>query len=246
MRLTLMSTLGLIIILIISFSVHSKEIVFNMSQEGFAPFMIVDQGKQSGIMKDVLTEIAAKTGHTIKIVRYPRKRFEKATYQKSIDCSGSALEWVSHPQKFSKTEPIASLRDIIYSLKSKKLTFNKPSDFKGRSVGGVLGYHYPNLQKIYKKYLFDKQDSATEGHLLKKLYAGRINGIVCNEFVCDHLIKKYSLDKTLLTKSKLSLGSAEYRFLFGTQWERHIPSFNKVIGELKSSGKMEKIFEKYR
>jgi len=213
---------------------------------GFPPFIVVVPGKQvSGIVVDVLREVAALHGYQIQPTDAPKKRVEQMILEGQLDAAPRAMEWSDDPQRFLFTDPVIRIRDLVFSRRQAPLNYRSPDDLLGKSLGTHLGYSYPLLTPYFDSKKILRADAGTEKSMLLMLQAGRTDALVMNEWVALWLIKTENLQDQF-TASDTELDGYEYRLMFGPQWSDFVARFNRELARMKRDGRLARVIGKYR
>ncbi len=213
---------------------------------GFPPFIIVAPGQPiSGIMVDVLREIAAPQGYEIRATEAPKKRVEQMILEGQLDAAPRAMEWGGDRRLFLFTDPVLRVRDLVFSRRQAPLRYRSPDDLLGKWVGTHLGYSYPLLSPYFDSKKIMREDAGTEKSMLLMLQAGRTDAVVMNEMVALWLIKTENLQDQF-TSSDTELDGYEYRLMFGLRWSDFVAQFNRELARMKRDGRLERVISKYR
>lgn len=213
---------------------------------GFPPFIIDAPGQPtSGIVVDVLREIAGLHGYRIQPTDAPKKRVEQMILEGQLDASPRATEWGGDPKVFLFTDPVIRIRDLVFSRRQAPLRYRSPDDLLGKSVGTHLGYSYPLLTPYFDSKKILRADAGTEKSMLLMLQAGRTDALVMNEWVAAWLIKTENLQDQF-TASEAELDGYEYRLMFGPQWSDFVTQFNRELARMKRDGRLSRVIGKYR
>lgn len=213
---------------------------------GFPPFIIDAPGQPtSGIVVDVLREIAGLHGYRIQPTDAPKKRVEQMILEGQLDASPRATEWGGDPKVFLFTDPVIRIRDLVFSRRQAPLRYRSPDDLLGKSVGTHLGYSYPLLTPYFDSKKILRADAGTEKSMLLMLQAGRTDALVMNEWVAAWLIKTENLQDQF-TASETELDGYEYRLMFGPQWSDFVTQFNRELARMKRDGRLSRVIGKYR
>lgn len=85
-------------------------------------------------------------------------------------------------EQYLWTRDVLTLRDEIVSLKSKPFEYLSDHGFKGKSIGGILGYTYPHLDRLVDIKGAVRIDEKNDLINLKKLTSGgEVDAIIVNE-----------------------------------------------------------------
>lgn len=212
---------------------------------GFPPFIIVAPGQQiSGIVVDVLQEIAALHGYQIQHTDAPKKRVEQMILNDQLDAYPRAVEWGDAPARFLFTDSILRIRDLVFSRRQAPLRYRSPDDLLGKSVGTHLGYVYQKLTPYFDSKRILRADAGTEKSMLLMLQAGRTDALVMNERVALWLIMTENLQDQF-TASETELDGYEYRLMFGPQWSEFVAHFNRELARMKRDGRLARVIGRY-
>lgn len=213
---------------------------------GFPPFIIVAPGQPtSGIVVDVLQEIAALQGYQVRHTDAPKKRVEQMILDGQLDASPRALEWGGDPRVFVFTDSVIRIRDLVFSRRQAPLRYRSPDDLLGKSLGTHLGYVYPQLTPYFDSKKILRADAGTEKSMLLMLQAGRTDALVMNELVALWLIKTENLQDQF-SAADTELDGHEYRLMFGPQWSEFVAHFNRELARMKRDGRLARVIGKYR
>lgn len=213
---------------------------------GFPPFIIVAPGHpMSGIIVDVLREVATLQGYQILPTDAPKKRVEQMILEGQLDAAPRAKEWSDDPKRFLFTDSVIRIRDLVFSRRQTPLHYRSPDDLLGKSLGTHLGYIYPLLTPYFDSKKILRADAGTEKSMLLMLQAGRTDALVMNELVALWLIKTENLQDQF-TASETELDGYEYRLMFGPQWSEFVAHFNRELGRMKKDGRLSRVIDKYR
>ncbi|MEH6346183.1 MAG: hypothetical protein V7785_13915 [Bermanella sp.] len=129
----------------------SPTIIFNMTPSGYPPVMTNELGEDpTGIMFEVLNEIASRKGHQITIKTLPRKRVGIDLISEKVDAISRAKEWTTNTELFLFADIVIEVRDVNFSLKNNPIKFESIEDLYKKTIFTHLGYKYPMLDQGFK------------------------------------------------------------------------------------------------
>lgn len=230
-----------------SFATQSKEIRFNIGVKGYPPYTITNQNLEvSGILVDILEKVAQEKGYDVRYFEIPRKRVDMMLEQGQLDVTPRAIEWTSEPENFIFSDPIISIRDVLFSPSSKPLQFDQIEDLIGTRLRTHVGYTYQGLDKYFENGLVYRHDDEFEEQMLSNLIAaqGRFDAAIVDELVGYWLIKNNNWDGQLVA-SKNALASVDFRLMFNKQFSQFVSDFNRKLRHLKETNKLQNIIDKY-
>ncbi len=239
---------SLSLFLIISTStVASQDILFNVTQAGFPPYLIKKEGfPVKGIMFEVLQVISEKHGYSVRPKEIPKNRVTMQIKSGQLDAGAIAKEWVVTPDDYEFTDVIIEVRDVLFSLKGNPIKFGSLEDLFGKKLGTHLGYHYPILAPYFKNKSIKRVDSLTERTMLEMTLHRRTDASVINELVGRWIIKSNPNWRNVYKISKNSVGGYGYRFIFGKKWKNFVGKFNGELSLMKKNGELDRIISKYQ
>lgn len=117
-----------------------KNIVFNMTNTGYPPFMIHGSADTPprGIIYDVFQAILAKQGLSMELAFIPKKRELRLMDQGVLDAHAIAREWVPNPGDYVFTDPILKIRNVLFSLAINPAPYAHVNDLLGKKRSPIL------------------------------------------------------------------------------------------------------------
>ncbi|MFI8506960.1 substrate-binding periplasmic protein [Pseudomonas sp. NPDC079086] len=208
------------------------------------PPMMIEQGK-TGIYQDIFDELGKLTGDTFSVQYYPYPRIGLLFNGGQLDIEpGVYPGWVqgqSTPGVFSV--PFGKVVDVMLFAPGKAFPVARPEDLRGKSVGLVRGYAYPDLRALIEAGQLDRRNALNEAQLLEMLAKSRFDQIVVNK-----AIAQYSLAK-VPEYSHLEIGdvmsSFDVSMRVHPRHEAWLDKLDAAILTLKRRGVIEGIYAKY-
>ena len=215
----------------------------------YPPFNYTENGKPTGAMVEIIEAVCEVTKDKCNIEIVPLKRAI------SLLETGEA-HGVMALNKIPERDVFANFsNNIITSSMSYMTTIDKPSianvsELKGWTIGAVAG---STSSKVAIRDTAQAAgganvvEDANNDTVLKKITNGRYGdkgGIIMNEDVFNYLAKKNSIANV----KKLFIGKTDQ---FGIYFSKKsvdqptVDKFNKAFGDLKKSGELKKILNKY-
>ncbi|HBM48929.1 MAG TPA: amino acid ABC transporter substrate-binding protein, partial [Marinobacter sp.] len=87
---------------------------FNVSPNGYPPYLIVQDSEPAGIMWDVVELIVPRLGYQVEPRKIPRKRVDQMLEDGYIDGTPRAIEWTEEPEKFLFTDPVVNVEEVFF------------------------------------------------------------------------------------------------------------------------------------
>lgn len=216
---------------------------FNIPEQGFPPYLL--SNPPSGIMYDVMMEISARLGYGVKVVHIPAKRIELWIQDGKVDVQATAPAFQDNPEQFIFTDPVLSIRGVIFSRKGDPFHYRTAEDLFGLTIGTIRGYGYPSLDSYIDQGKIIRDDTRDELATLKKLAMGRVDVGVITEFVGRWILKKNPSLQDKFNISTVAVDDTPLSFMMNKKWKPFVTKFNKELSSLKENGELERIISKY-
>ncbi|MEX6501211.1 substrate-binding periplasmic protein [Pseudomonas zhanjiangensis] len=208
------------------------------------PPMMIEEGRQ-GIYQDIFDELARLTGDRFDIQYYPYPRIGLLFEAGMLDIEpGVYPGWVRNrpiPGLFSV--PFGEVVDVMAFAPGKAFPVQEPEDLRGKSVGLVRGYAYPDLAPLIAAGQIDRRNALNEAQLLEMLVRQRFDQIVINKAVVQYSVLKKPKYHSLEIGDVMSTFDVSMRV--HPEHEAWLPKLDAAILELKRQGLIEKIYAKY-
>ena len=238
-----------LIALLMSAGVYAEN--FKVSTDNYAPYIIVDGGKVSGVFAELLEASLKQGGDTVKYEAVPWKR--ATTMAESGDVAAT-VPWFKTAEReaiYLYSDPVIDATNKIFIKKGGKVPANLDwksyADFKPYKFGGVTGYWY---EEGFKKAGVPLDMVSSDEKNVQKLASGRIDAFITDELVGMALIKKLLPGKEgdfeMVEKpdGAASLHVMAAKKLPGSA--KLIESINDGLKKIKASGEYDAIVAKYK
>lgn len=219
---------------------------FNVSPDGYPPYLIDDDGGQSGIMWDVVTLIAGRLDYQVVAEKVPRKRVDQMLLDGYIDATTRAKEWTDQPEDFAFTEPVVNIEEVLFVPTSSDLDFQAPEDLFSTTLVTHLGYHYPRLEPYFESGQITRFDVARDRDMFRYV----LHGPDLDAAVADRLVGKWILlndgmqgDFRVLPETLSQYG---FRIMFRKDWKDFASSFDRELQAMRENGELDRILSNYR
>ena len=151
------------------------------------PPMMIEDGRR-GIYQDIFDELAKITGDRFNVQYYPYPRIGLLFNEGKLDIEpGVYPGWVKDqkiPGIFSL--PFGKVVDSLVFAPNKAFPVKRPEDLRGKSVGMVRGYAYPELAPLVASGQLDRRNGLNEQLLLNMLAKSRFDQIIVNKAVAQY------------------------------------------------------------
>lgn len=223
----------------------SVDVVVSATHKGFPPFSIEGEKENfSGIIPDILSLTLKNSSYSANAIYMPEKRMQFEIKRGNVDAVLSAIPWTKYPKNYVYSNPIITVRDVIFHHPSNPVNFSDLNHFVGESIGVVHGYTYdPTIEKLFAEKKISKIETRDEIALLNMIRHKRLKYALITERVGWWIAKKRNWS-TELASSKNSIGEFEYRLLIHNKFKQLKNSFDKSL--VKNSKGIQKIISAYR
>jgi len=222
---------------IAGFPAAAAELVFIQKEE-----TVQKTGAAGGRFQTALGKaLAERMGRTVRYLDLPRKRFSDALESGEGDVlCGYQPEWM--PGAFDWSRPFIPVVEVLVTA-ARVPAPAALSDLKGKRIGTVLGFIYPELDKALGKD-FVRDDAPSTNSSLRKLMAGRF----------DYMITTMPMINSQLNDGEVSVPLHPPLVIKEVQTQcavsRHgnvkLEELNKAIEALLKSGEFAKLQQQYR
>ena len=216
---------------------------FEVGFYNYPPMMI--ERDNSGIYKDILDELSVLLGDVFNIRYYPYPRIGLLFNDGKLDIEpGVYAGWMrgqAVPGVFSA--PFGKIVDVMVFAPGKSFPVNSPDDLRGKALGLVRGYAYPDLRALIDAGQIDRRNGLNELQLLEMLSVERFDQIVINKAVAQYNILKVPEYRKLEVGDALSVFDVSMRV--HPRNKAWLPRLDDAILKLKRNGAIERIYAKY-
>ena len=204
-------------------------------------------GQLSGIGHDILTEIARRTGDSIKMQKLPNRRALKLFDEGKVDLIVIDSPLWNDPKNMSGmlfSDDLMMVSEYIYFLRDNYIEVKTPADLAGKTVNILHGYSYPAFDAAFSNGTVQKYEVYNERSLLEMLMKKRASAIFMDSIAFHYNVQKFKYDPTLF-RSSLQLSNAPLGIKVRRARADILPRFNQAIAEMKADGSIDKIVQKY-
>jgi polar amino acid transport system substrate-binding protein len=220
--------------------------------EPWPPFQIAgEEGEPKGIDPDILREIGKLTGCEITFHETPWKRHLRMVEAGKLDVAPAASKTAERDAYSKWTTSYLPYQAILWTSADDDGSYEDLEDFlkSGKSVGiirGVsLGEEADALleQPAYRKNVIENKSTKLN---IRQIAAGRMDALIDNSATTGHLARQEGL-RDKLRATDVAVQSEPIYFMFSdtSTSQETIAAFNEAIGQLKASGKIQEIVDKY-
>ncbi|MES2072555.1 MAG: transporter substrate-binding domain-containing protein [Pseudomonadota bacterium] len=184
--------------------------------------------------------LAERMGRSPRFLDLPRKRMIDALESGDGDIlCGYLPEWL--PGAFDWSRPFIPVVQVVISASRAQRPL-AISDLRGKRIGTVLGFSYPELeQELGKDFLRD--DGPSMDSSLRKLAAGRFDHMVTTTSVLNAHLKQGDLPLPL--HPPLVVKEFNTQCAVSRRGRIKLDELNKAIDSLAKSGELARLLQRY-
>jgi len=229
-----------------SLASEKQPIRFNVSPNGYPPYLIVGRRGPSGIMWDVMDLISERLGYELIAEKVPRKRVDQMLLEGYIDATPRAREWTDEPDKFLFTEPVVAIEEVFFFPKDSELAYGAPQDLFSRTIVTHLGYIYPTLEPYFESGKITRFDVARDRDMFQYvLHGDRFDAAVADRLVGSWFLRNEGLRDRFRTSAK-SISTFGFRIMLRKDCVEFADDFNRELALIRENGELDAILANYR
>mgnify|MGYP005858263917 CR=1 FL=1 len=219
---------------------------FNVSPNGYPPYLITDGDQTTGIIWAVVEEISGRLGYRLEVYKVPRKRVDQMLASGDIDGTPRAKEWTNRPEDFVFTDPVVKIEEVIFFPVKSPHSFKVIDDLFSLTLVTHLGYQYPALKPHFEAGNIKRFDVARD----QDLFVYVLNGDKLDAAVADRLLGQWILYtkgmKDDFRASNATLSETGFRIMLRPEWQSFAKAFNAELASMRKNGEIERILSDYR
>ncbi len=234
-----------------SMTAHGEEagpgvFYFNVSPNGYPPYLIVENPEPAGIMWDVVELIVPRLGYRVEARKIPRKRVDQMLEEGYIDGTPRAIEWTEEPEKFLFTDPVVHVEEVFFFPNESDLDYQHPSDLFGKTVVTHLGYLYPTLAPYFEDRRIKRFDVSRDRDMFRFLRHGdRFDTALADRLVGQWILRNEGMADEFRSSGR-AISQYGFRLMLRPDWTDFADSFNQELELVRENGELDAILANYR
>lgn len=227
--------------------IFATEEIKYFSSPGWVPFLMKDsKGNFYGFTVELMDEIALKLEARAVLQDVPWKRGFKMMDTGEIDICSSLYVNEERKTKYIFTESIIKNETRIFVKKERQFDFESFKDLKGKSIGKMLGASFgTEFDNFAKANINIVENPIGKEALFKMLLINRIDGVLMDYSDGMSYIKKNSIKNIVVLDKPVNSVEVFMAISKKSSVKDKLFEINEIIKELKKSGVIEKMAEKY-
>lgn len=228
---------------------HAGEdvVIYALFTRGWPPLEMVENGKGTGVAVELFKAVMPEDVEaTVQLV--PRARAQLRNHEPPVYARLEARSWFEHPEAFWWSDPVFTLRNVLYSPTGVPFEYEGVQSLEGKTIGCIRNYNYPQLAPLFETGKAVRYDVNRDHLLLRMVQNGRVDVAVMDAVTARWIIRKRSeFRPESFHVSKRPLAVTDIRFAFNKVpgWDSHLPEINRRIKSRRKSGEIRRIFSNY-
>ncbi|WP_312846237.1 substrate-binding periplasmic protein [Marinobacter arenosus] len=224
----------------------NKTFHFNVSPNGYPPYLIVKESQPSGIMWDVVSLIGERIGYKVVPEQVPRKRVDEMLLEGFIDGTPRAIEWTTKPERFLFTDAVVPIEEVFFIPTDSDLNYQTPEDLFSKTVVTHLGYQYPLLQEHFDAGTIQRFDVSRDRDMFTfVLHGERFDAAIADRLVGQWILRREGLQDRFRT-TRQGISNVGFRLMLRKDWQEFADAFNAELEEIRENGELDAILANYR
>ncbi|WP_448212464.1 substrate-binding periplasmic protein [Colwellia sp. MEBiC06753] len=220
-----------------------QALTFMVNTDGSPPYIYKNKDNHfTGAVPELLAMLPQ---YSINYVEYNRKRGEMALYQGKFDLALSAKAWLSQPEKFSFSLPVAQHKSFLFSKQPFSDNFSLSELPKNAEICTRRLYQYPNLEDKFANQQFMRIDSPSQTTQVQMLLANRCQYAVLNEHIAEHLFSELTSSSIKVFRSPVITSQVDQVIVIQPQFHQFKQDLDQLILSLNGQGKLEQLINKH-
>lgn len=220
---------------------------FNVSPNGYPPYLIVENDHLGGIVWDVMSRISERLQLTLEPLKIPRKRVDELILNGFVDATPRAVEWTSQPERFLYSDPIVQVEEVLFYPHDRAFEFQSPDDLAGKTLVTHLGYYHAKLAELFESGRTQRFDVVGDAEVFRYLLdSERFDGAIADRLVGRWVIRNHPYMAGALATSQASISNYSLRLMVRPELTGFMHRFNSELTRLKASGELSDILASYR
>ena len=225
-----------------------KPLKVGMNVSWGKPFVFVDSKTgmpTKGIIIELANEILNEAEIKYEWVVLPRNRTEEKFLSGEVDIRVFLNPaWTSKPNEHEWSDEVFEDKNVVV-LADKRKEVKSFEAIKGKKIGAVLGYYYPQLDPYFNSGDLIRVNAETQDALLLMLDNKKIEHAVTSMLAAAYFKKEKSKNKHL-GLSKIDIAIFPIHIAARKGQTETIKKINTAIAKLKKSKKIDRILKKYQ
>lgn len=220
--------------------------IYGLNNDESPPFLYYENGPSTsvkgGIFFEIGLEIAKKIKRPIHFVLLPRGRLDSRLAEGRIEvvCYYTEVWAGEYAKMYDWSIPIFHQSNYVVGLKvtkSERLA-QTMDDLKGKTIGTTLHFIYPTMTPYFEDGRIIREDAGSGSANVEKLNGLRVSYIILNNLEYNYYKKIYPN----LQKTPFEFDPVDVKCAVSKKSDLKIDELNVVLGELKRSGRLQRIF----
>jgi polar amino acid transport system substrate-binding protein len=210
------------------------------------PFWIQDSKVQKprGMIPDLLNALNKDFRCQIAFVSLPRKRVADFMSRGLVDVIPRATPLWYPNLNMEWSNPWLTENDVLVIQKNNPWKPSHINDLKGKRIGTLLGFVYPEFDSLFRHGLLQRDDASSIDANFNKLKLGRVDAVIQSYWISQYQMLKPKSRAQLeirdigLKKNALQFGIHPDSPIAKEQW-------NRALEKIERTGELQRILNRY-
>jgi len=200
---------------------------------------------KKGIVKELVEAFAKEAKVSVVYINLPRKRIETELKNGSVHIAPiSNPGWYADHNGLDWSDPVFEEKNQFVLMQDGKLKIDSVQDLRGKKLGAMLGFVYPNLTTEIQSGAVTRVDVKDYVQITRMLKKGRVDTFVTSDIVFRYM-KKINPEAQKLRVADFVLAQHSIHWCVAKSAPITVQQINEILAKLKSSGKVAEIMKKY-
>ncbi|WP_018152691.1 substrate-binding periplasmic protein [Leeia oryzae] len=198
-----------------------------------------------GIVYDLANLLAGELQVDVKFVESSRKRVEFTLLSGNVDIAcNTNPAWMAQSGRYGWTQPIFAHEEVIVTLAAEDFKPDTLAELKGKRLGTILGYFYPELQNAFAHDV-KRMDEPTLDSNFRKLQLHLIDALITTRDEFFARLKLKPAERLAYRMSDFKVSESTAYCTVSPLSRFSVAQINQAIDRLKQSGKWTDLLSKY-
>jgi len=236
-----------LILLFLSSYLSAEVLNIAFSRSSNEPYVEINKRKLTGgVLKELIDLMGKRSGIKLEYTLISKRNQEKALLDGVVDavCLLNPSH-VKNSQLFIWSEPLYTEENVLIVRREDAKELNNLQALYGKKLGTITSHSYPTLQPYFDNQSIERIQNKKLANNINQLRFGVIDAVVDTKLSVGYCISKKNVEKELMVSNK-NIDSQELHCMLRKEKQRSLVKFNAALNELKESGAIDNILNRYR
>jgi polar amino acid transport system substrate-binding protein len=238
------SILGLLCLLFVAPATRAEPTTLQIVTEPWPPYIYEEQGQPRGLDYEMAARVLKRLGVSAELKLLPWRRVLSQIESGQADAILDIFRTTEREAHLLfPEEPLSQSEMVLFYAKGRPFPFDKLEDLRGLKVGVSPGYWYAN-QAFREADYFIREPAPNHEANLGKLLRGRIDLLVCDRRVCEHLGRTLGIAEKIAHHPRpISRDALYLAFRKNPEMQRLATRFDAELRRFKQSAEYRRLLQ---